>query len=186
MTPLQRAALRRFAVQGYESASLSQITSDLGIKAPSIYAHFKNKNELFLSLMQPTVDRELSYFREALTDTANPRQVLYGILAAIATRFATSSHLKFFVKVSFLPPAALREQTKPYTDFYMDQVENLFQDFFRAAAPGCLPPETLAAAYIGIIDSLQAELLYGGQKKFKQRLDALWAVFETNLTRSIS
>lgn len=185
MTPLQRAALKRFAAQGYDKASLSQIANDIGIKAPSIYAHFKNKSELFLSLLQPTIDRELAYVRDTLAAATDPRQALHDILAAIATRFASSAHLQFFVKVSFLPPASLITETVPYTDSYMDRVGELFRDFFRASVPGSLPPETLAAAYIGIIDSLQVEVLYGGQKKFQQRLEALWAVFNANLTRSI-
>ncbi len=34
--------------KGYEKASIGQISKELGIKKPSVYYHFKNKEEIFL------------------------------------------------------------------------------------------------------------------------------------------
>jgi len=42
-----RAAIKNFLNYGYEKASLSTIANEVGIKKPSIYHHFKNKDAIF-------------------------------------------------------------------------------------------------------------------------------------------
>ena len=43
---LIKAALDLFSENGYEGTSVEQIAKAVGIKTPSIYAHFKGKEEL--------------------------------------------------------------------------------------------------------------------------------------------
>ncbi len=45
------AARSCFARDGYEGASLQKIAEEVGIKKPSIYAHYKGKEDLFLHVM---------------------------------------------------------------------------------------------------------------------------------------
>ena len=47
----QRVALALFISQGYESTSLRQIADQLGITKPSLYYHFKNKQEIVASVL---------------------------------------------------------------------------------------------------------------------------------------
>ena len=41
------AALRLFAVNGYEAVSVSQIAGELGITKSALYKHYKNKRDIF-------------------------------------------------------------------------------------------------------------------------------------------
>ena len=41
------AALRLFAVNGYEAVSVSQIAGELGITKGALYRHYKNKRDIF-------------------------------------------------------------------------------------------------------------------------------------------
>ena len=41
------AALRLFAVNGYEAVSVSQIAGELGITKGALYKHYKNKRDIF-------------------------------------------------------------------------------------------------------------------------------------------
>ena len=45
-------AVKLFANQGYEAVSVEQIASAVGIKAPSLYKHYKNKRDMFDSILR--------------------------------------------------------------------------------------------------------------------------------------
>ena len=40
-------ALRLFSVSGYEAVTVEQISAAVGIKAPSLYKHYKSKRDIF-------------------------------------------------------------------------------------------------------------------------------------------
>lgn len=46
------AALRLFAVNGYEAVSVSQIAGELGITKGALYKHYKNKRDIFNSIFE--------------------------------------------------------------------------------------------------------------------------------------
>lgn len=48
---IRDVALSHFANFGYEGASLSKIAEGVGIKKPTIYSHYKGKDDLFLSVV---------------------------------------------------------------------------------------------------------------------------------------
>ena len=45
-------AVRLFAKEGYEAVSVDQIAKAVGIKAPSLYKHYKSKRDIFDSILQ--------------------------------------------------------------------------------------------------------------------------------------
>ena len=65
-TALERA-MHVFWTQGYEGASLSELTRAMRINRPSLYAAFGNKEQLFRKVLDRYVDGPLAYFGEALS-----------------------------------------------------------------------------------------------------------------------
>ena len=45
-------AVKLFAKEGYEAVSVDQIANAVGIKAPSLYKHYKNKRDIFDSILR--------------------------------------------------------------------------------------------------------------------------------------
>lgn len=45
-------ALKLFSNEGYEAVSVEQIAAAVGIKAPSLYKHFKSKRDIFDSILR--------------------------------------------------------------------------------------------------------------------------------------
>lgn len=174
---LQDAARLRFAAQGFDATSLAQIAGDVGIKKPSIYAHFKSKEELFLSLVVPAIEQEMEHARQMLLAGAPSAAALHAYLRDMETRFETTPHMRFWLRILYLPPPSLYEVLASTMHGYMADMEALIGQAFGRLPRGRFDAETLASAYLGIVDSLQAELLYGGQEKYRKRLSALWAVF---------
>lgn len=67
-----QAALTLFAEKGYEAVYVSEIAAAVGIKAPSLYKHYKSKQEIFnaiLVLMQKNYEE---HARQLQMDGNNP------------------------------------------------------------------------------------------------------------------
>ena len=57
-------ALRLFSQRGYDAVGVEQIAAAVGIKAPSLYKHYKSKQDIFEAIFEETARRY-----EAFTDT---------------------------------------------------------------------------------------------------------------------
>lgn len=181
---IQEAALARFARQGFDATSMAEIATDVGIKKPSIYAHFRNKDALYLSLIPLMVDAELDYARSVLldtTDTTTKRQI-HAYLCSIQARFERSFRVQFWMRALNSPPGHLHDAVMAPMHGFMDALEALLVDAIGASAllrnAHGLDAAVLARTCMSMIDSLQSELIYGGPQKYQRRLAALWAVFE--------
>ena len=179
---LQEAALLRFAKQGFDATSLEEIATDVGIKKPSIYAHFRSKNELYLSLIPLMISAELDYARALFVADKSARKQLFAYLQSIQTRYEESARVQFWMRALYTPPGHLHEQVMAPMHVFMDELELILKSAIQRSDlvpnPQRLSTDTLVKACMGLIDSLQVELTYGGPEKFKRRLKALWAVFE--------
>lgn len=180
---LQDAALARFARQGFDATSLAEIAADVGIKKPSIYAHFQSKDELYLSLIPRLVEAELEHAGQVLHGGQGAVGQLRAYLQDIRTRYENSEHVAFWFKALLAPPLHIYDAVMAPMHVFMDNLE----DIIRTAIKGSplaenrrgLSIETLTLTYMGLIDALQSELIYGGADKFERRLEAMWQVFET-------
>ncbi|MDF2548612.1 MAG: bacterial regulatory s, tetR family protein [Anaerosolibacter sp.] len=59
---IKQTALKLFAKQGYESTSMREIANEVGLKAPSIYAHFVSKEEIYIQLAEESSKEYTSVF----------------------------------------------------------------------------------------------------------------------------
>ena len=179
---LQDAALARFALQGFDATSMAEIAADVGIKKPSIYAHFRNKDALYLSLIPLMIAAELDYARSVLVGGSAIRAQLLAYLQSIQTRYDSSFRVQFWMRALYTPPGHLHDQVMAPMHVFMDELEAIV---LAAIARSDLVPnaqglsaEVLTRTCLGLIDCLQVELTYAGPAKFARRLQAVWAVFE--------
>lgn len=57
---IKAVALSHFARYGYEGTSLANIAQEVGIKKPSIYAHFKGKEELYFTCLESALQKRFA------------------------------------------------------------------------------------------------------------------------------
>lgn len=62
------AAKRLFVERGYSKTSLTAIAEEIGISAPSLYWHFKSKEEILFSLIEQDLNRFTSIVTENVRD----------------------------------------------------------------------------------------------------------------------
>src|SRR6202022_2164976 len=67
------AALEVFVSQGYNAAAMDEIAERAGVSKPVLYQHFPGKLELYLALLDESVDTLVETVRDALR--SNPDQV---------------------------------------------------------------------------------------------------------------
>ncbi|WP_373368745.1 TetR/AcrR family transcriptional regulator [Peribacillus frigoritolerans] len=181
---IKEAALKYFTIHGYEGASLSQIAEEVGMKKQSIYAHFKGKDDLFLQVLRDAKETELSsklqYFRKV--DSKNPEKDLYGFLQLVIDLFQKNEHIKFWLRMSFFPPAHLEKEIGHEVIDIEEKVQAIleckFQDWIDAKLIVEDEAITPTYAFLGVVDSILLELVYGNdEKRLNDKLSASWKVF---------
>ncbi|MFD1708257.1 TetR/AcrR family transcriptional regulator [Siminovitchia sediminis] len=186
---IKEVALVQFAEAGFEGTSLSNIASEVGIKKPSIYAHFKGKDDLFLSLFEDVCKYELDFVSSFLEENKNNplEECLFELLSRYSIRCVNDDNTRFWIHQSFFPPPHLREIIM--SDLYksLDGIEsNLIPIFEKAIVSGEIQeisPDTAANGYLGILDSLFVESLYGGHTRSKRMLESSWFIYWRGLSK---
>ncbi|MFF2481234.1 TetR/AcrR family transcriptional regulator [Paenibacillus sp. NPDC058071] len=111
---IQEAALRMFGESGYEGTSLSEIAKEVGIKTPSIYAHFSSKEQLFIQLCDASMDEERQSFL-ALLNGSRQESGLARLYKAFDF-FTAFNHLTagvaFLKRAMLVPPRHLRDRLR--------------------------------------------------------------------------
>lgn len=57
-------ALKLFSVNGYEAVTVEQIATAVGVKAPSLYKHYKSKRDIFDSIVERMNEMDLEQAKE--------------------------------------------------------------------------------------------------------------------------
>ena len=68
------AARDVFVAQGYHAAAMDEIAERAGVSKPVLYQHFPGKLELYLALLDESVDELLKAVSDALSSTNDNRQ----------------------------------------------------------------------------------------------------------------
>ncbi|MCA1026699.1 TetR/AcrR family transcriptional regulator [Cytobacillus kochii] len=181
---IKEAALKYFTIHGYEGASLSQIAEEVGMKKQSLYAHFRGKDDLFLQVLHDAKETELlsklQYFSNLRS--SQPEEDLYGFLQLIVDLFQQNEQLKFWLRMSFFPPAHLQKEVDLEVIDIEEKTQALLQEKFRKwINEGLLHaehPRIPTLAFFGVVDSIMLELVYmSDTKRLQEKLEASWKVF---------
>jgi len=186
---IKEVALNQFAKSGYEGASMAHIANEVGIKKQSIYTHFKGKDELFLQVCRDTFTDELSFVHSFMNNKNKLplEDLLFGLLLEYKKRYEQNIKTKFWLRVSFFPPAHLYDHIINDVYHYLDQLEELLIPIFDwAMSEGSINASVgvkrAATAYLSLLDGIFVEMLYGGKERLEKRLDASWHLYWRGLT----
>jgi len=73
---VRAAAVELFAAQGYRDTTVDQIGERVGIRGPSVYKHFRSKQELLADIVVGTADLLLGAQRAAVRSATDVREQL--------------------------------------------------------------------------------------------------------------
>lgn len=178
---LKQAALNRFAEHGFDGTSMAHIADDVGIKKQSIYTHFKGKDQMFLQVFSDVVESEIESVTAFIElNKARPiQEFLYDFLLYHRERNDQNAATKFWLRISFFPPAHLYDEVMGKVYAYLDKLEELLEPLMEAAqkegelSKG-IDAKEATAAFLGVLDGVFVEMLYGGPDRTDRRLEASW------------
>jgi len=173
------AALLLFWKHGYEGTSLAQLTKAMKITAPSLYAAFGSKAQLYrqtLDLYQTTHGDRLA---QALQATGPARTVIEQLLTAAALQFSRAE----FPSGCLVANGALRcGRAHRAAGAATSTLRRLSQDALaqrlaQAVSAGELPrttdPAELAAFYAAVIQGMSVQAVDGATRKQLLKLATL-------------
>ena len=70
------AALGVFHAQGYEGASIDDLTAALGINRPSLYSAFGNKEDLYIAVLQKYHGNYRDFFESLIAEKLPPKETI--------------------------------------------------------------------------------------------------------------
>ena len=157
-----REALRLFSQKGYDAVSVEQIADAVGIKAPSLYKHYKSKQDIFNAIFEETAKR-YGAFAESISvhlgDSGQDLQVFSAITAnalmeKVKSLISYSLHDEFvsqFRRMMTIEQFRSPELSALYSQRYVAQIQNYHKGLFqRMIAAGVMvdeDPDLLAMMY---------------------------------------
>lgn len=146
-TALEKA-LEVFWIKGFDGASLSDLTSAMGINKPSMYSAFGNKEQLFLQAIEFYENRPCSFFQPAL-DQPTAYKVAEAMLLGAAINMSDSAHPQGCVMVQGAlacseAAAGVKVELKKRRQQSQDKIQERFElakqqgDLPENADPGAL------------------------------------------------
>lgn len=162
-------ALELFSERGYDSVSVGEIATAVGIKAPSLYNHYKSKEAIFEAIVCATAERYEKgtdkidiHVEKASRDIPSLRMIsaenLFEKVKNIFLYSLRDETVRRFRKMMTIEQFRSPELAKLYSERYVDRIVAYHADVFRSLiADGEIAdenPETLALFYVSPIITL--------------------------------
>jgi TetR/AcrR family transcriptional regulator, mexJK operon transcriptional repressor len=81
---IARAALTLFASDGYERTSVDAIAAEAGVSKRTVYSHYGDKENLFLSVVRETYDAMMARIAEIVEKTAWDRDLSAALTSCVS------------------------------------------------------------------------------------------------------
>jgi AcrR family transcriptional regulator len=110
---LLEAALEVFVARGYHAAAMDEIAERAGVSKPVLYQHFPGKQELYLALLDESVEELIETVRTALQSTDDNRQRVFATIRAYFEFVAAQSGtFRLVFESDFTNEPAVRERVE--------------------------------------------------------------------------
>ncbi|MGG0482896.1 TetR/AcrR family transcriptional regulator [Priestia aryabhattai] len=180
---IRAAAMELFGEKGYTETSLADISSKVGIKKPSLYAHFKNKDDLFLLTVHDLMNlflTKLSVIYEQ-HKTKSAKEQLHCFVVDFCTMIEKDSFGQMYRRLILFPPEHLQSEVKAIflrSERLSDQI--LHAIFTQGMAEGEIierPIDLYINSFYCLTDALFIQRFYYEPEYYDQKIHDAWTIF---------
>lgn len=122
------AAYKLFSEDCYENITLTSIAERVGIKKPSIYAHFSSKEDLYLTVLDCEIKRVCDYIGQPYkkAESYSAEVLLHKFLMKCMLYTSENEiHKGFWRSILLCPTIALQEQMSQRIKVLSDQIQEI-------------------------------------------------------------
>lgn len=181
---IKLAALHLFARNGYEGTSVSDIAQLVGIKKPSLYNHFKSKEDIFLSVYEEVLMEQVEHAQrvlETLPDASVEEKLFHFLKEYCGYYLRYEDKLTLLKRVMLFPPEflkdALQEKFLKIDEAFARVVIPVIEQGMQIGVIRQAQAHDLLMAYFCLIDGLFTQMFYYGSKEHDERLENAWKIF---------
>ncbi|NOU96451.1 TetR family transcriptional regulator [Paenibacillus sp. LMG 31456] len=181
---IKAAALRLFAQNGYDATPLSGIANEVGIKTPSLYAHFSSKEDLFLAVFDSVIQEQLVKIRAIEQSIAemSVHDKLHTIVQDVCrTYWLSEENVTFLKRAMLFPPTSLQEALRSRFAESEEALSVVLKNIFlKGMEEGILRQEQiedLLASFYCLVDGAFIQQFYYNRNDFEQRMQSVWRLY---------
>lgn len=145
-----------FANNGY-NVSMSDIAKKVGIKVPSIYSHYTNKDEIILLIIEREINRFYSFLFEKMKTMNNNacEENLKNLYYIIIDYIQSKNRLRFWKNISLIQNPELKTRCVHliYENerILNEKIENIFNEGMKSGNINGVNPKAMTSLYFALI-----------------------------------
>ncbi|MGG1959646.1 TetR/AcrR family transcriptional regulator [Bacillus pumilus] len=185
---IKQSALAQFVMKGFEATTLDDIVKDIGLKKQSVYSYFKTKEEIFLKVMEDTINNEIYFIRNFFEENSDQlsKFILNKLLLKYKDRYMIQEdlELKFVLRMAFMPPFQLRNTVMSQFHLYNHELEQILIQIFEKDESISVSPKEGMISFSNLLDGILVELIYSDSnaEKFEEKLAVSWEIYWKGIT----
>lgn len=182
---LRAVATELFAERGFAGASMSDLARRIGIRKPSLYNYFSSKEELFIELLESSLDSWREASLEALEEAGSFEERLFGHLRKTVEFTIEHPHAMAICRMAVTQIVdafgdRVRGRLLEERLEYQQRLEELFKAAVEVGEMVDVSPQVLALSWLTFLDGVLFHQLFAVADRsgiYLDHLDRLWWLF---------
>lgn len=152
-----QAALKLFAIHGFEGARMDKIAAEVGINKASLYFHFKSKEEIFRELFHDIIQKYSDKMKAIVAGYKDlpSKERLKAIYKEYLEYNLDNPEMDFWNRIYYLPPSNLREEiialTSESKKEFVADLADIMEDGIRKKELRSMNPSHMANTFYYIL-----------------------------------
>jgi AcrR family transcriptional regulator len=185
---IKNVALDLFGQKGYEDTSLAEIAKEVGIKKPSIYNHFRSKEDLFVEVLEDLIVSEVTAYRktEGSMNHQEPLKNIKVLFDLFCQRLMFTKEALLWKRVTFFPPEQFKDLIKEQFIHCEKVTTSILVSVYREGVKQGLfqgiTENEFVASFLCLVDGVFLEHHYYTEEIFQQRIESAWKVYSLGIS----
>lgn len=174
-----KSALNLFSTRGYEQTSIRDIAIEVNIKAPSIYAYFLSKEELFISVSHFAMKEYTIFVQDHsfIMEEQSVEKKLYDFMKSLNDYFSENEFGRFINRCFTLPPEQFKEKLVQLYLESEEEIKKVLLKILSTDAEKFISIDLILASFFCNLDGMLLYRVNYSREHYEKRLEEIWQVF---------